>query len=547
MPSAPASASPSPVTVGPTWARNADGSWHLPEHTLGWDVINWSARTLLQPDGPNAGDPWNWTNEQARFLLWWYAVDLHGRFLYRRGVKRRMKGHGKDPFAGALSCVEFLGPCRFAGWGPDGQPLAQRHPAPWVQIAAVSKDQTRNTMTLFPGLLGGKERARKLGVDLGKEIIYGPGSARIEAVTSSPRALEGGRPTIVIANETHHWLHNNDGREMARAIARNLAKIRDGAARSLAITNAHEPGEDSVAEADWDAAQLIASGKSKATGFLYDSLEAPADTDLADRDSLRAGLLAARGDSDWLDVDRLIEEILDPTTSPSMSRRFYLNQIVAPEDAYLSPAEWETCRVDDQLEDRDQVTMFFDGSTTDDHTALVACRMSDGLLQPLGHWTPDPEIDRTEVDGTVAATFDRYDVVAFYADLYGWESYIDRWRDDYGDQLLVAATAATGKRAHKIGWDMRGRTAEFSAAVARFEADVRTGALRHTGHPALAQHIANAKRAGNRWGYSIRKEHRESTRKIDLAICAIGASMARRDLQNSGKTRQSTPESFVYV
>ncbi len=530
-------AASAPESIGPTWQR--DGvRWRLPERTLGWSVIDWAAETLLQPDGPTAGDPWAWTDEQARFLLWWYAVDPAGRFAYRRGVLRRMKGWGKDPFAAALSAVEFLGPCRFGGWDPSGQPVAVPSPAPWVQIAAVSKDQTRNTMTLFPGLFGGKDRARALGVDLGKEIIYGPGSARIEAVTSSPRALEGGRPTFVVANETHHWLPNNDGRDMARAIARNLAKIRDGAARSLAITNAHEPGEDSVAESDWDAWQQIAAGKSRATGFLYDSLEAPPGTTLADVDSLRSGLVAARGDSDWLDVDRLVEEILDPTTPPSMSRRFYLNQVVAADDAFLAPHEWAQLAVPDRLADRDQVVAFFDGSSTDDHTALVACRISDGLLQPLGHWVPEPEIDRDAVDGAVGRMFAQFDVVAFYADLAGWESYIDRWRDDFGRKLAVKAT--TGRKSHPIAWDMRGRLAEFSAAVERFEADVLSGDLRHTGDAALAQHIANTKRAGNRWGFSVRKEHRESARKIDLAVCAIGARMARRDVQSAGVGRRRT-------
>lgn len=409
--------------------------------------------------------------------------------------------------------------------------------APWVQIAAVSKDQTRNTMTLFPGLFGSKDRARKLGIDMGKEIIYGPGSARIEAVTSSPRALEGGRPTLVIKNETHHWLPNNDGREMSKAIARNLAKVRDGAARSLAITNAHEPGEESDAEQDWDAHQLMASGKSQASGFLYDSLEAPPGTVLADRDSLRAGLLAARGDSDWLDVDRLIEEILDPTTPPSMSRRFYLNQVVAAEDAFLSPHEWAALACDDRLAPGDQIVAFFDGSTTDDHTALVACRMSDGLLDVLGHWVPSGgEIDRVAVDAAVARMFSDFDVSAFYADLSGWESYIDKWRDDFGAGLLIPASS--GRRAHPIAWDMRGRTAEFSAAVERFEADVRSGDLRHSGHVGLASHVANAKRSVNRWGFSLRKEHRESARKIDLVICAVGARMARRDVQASGKARR---------
>ena len=533
MTTARASASAEPLAIGPTWSKDGDGKWLLPKRTLGWSAIAWSAETLLQPDGPDAGQPWEWTLEQARLLLWWYALDDRGRFVYRRGVLRRLKGWGKDPFAGALSAIEFLGPCRFGGWAANGEPIAVPHPAPWVQIAAVSKDQTRNTMTLFPGLFGGKERAKKLGVDLGKEIIYGPGSARIEAVTSSPRALEGGRPSLVISNETHHWLSNNEGHEMGKAIARNLAKSRDGAARVLAITNAHEPGEDSVAERDWDAWQQIASGRSKASGFLYDSLEAPAKTRLNKPAELTAGLIAARGDSVWLDVERLVEEILDPATPVSMSRRFYLNQVTAAEDAYLAPAEFVARRVEKQLATGDTIAMFFDGSKTDDHTGLVACRIDDGLVQKLEHWIPDPEILRDEVDGGVARAFEAYDVVAFYGDLAGWESYLDRWRDEYADRLLVNAGAKSGKNAHAIAWDMRGRLQEFSAAVHRFEVDVLSGDLEYVQDAALEQHVANAKRAGNRWGYSLRKEHRESSRKIDLAICAVGARMARNDVLNS--------------
>jgi hypothetical protein len=42
--------------------------------------------------------------------------------------------------------------------------------------------------------------------------------------------------------------------------------------------------------------------------------------------------------------------------------------------------------------------------------------------------------------------------------------------------------------------------------------------------------VLNARRRPNRYGVSISKEGRESPRKIDLAVCAIGARMARRML-----------------
>ena len=75
--------------------------------------------------------------------------------------------------------------------------------------------------------------------------------------------------------------------------------------------------------------------------FFYDAVEAPPGTDLSDYESLKRGIIAARGDATWLDVDRLIEEVMDPRTIPSEARRKYLNQIVAAEDAWLTPQQWD--------------------------------------------------------------------------------------------------------------------------------------------------------------------------------------------------------------
>ncbi|MBQ1164893.1 terminase, partial [Streptomyces sp. A73] len=76
-------------------------------------------------------------------------------------------------------------------------------------------------------------------------------------------------------------------------------------------------------------------------------------------------------------------------------------------------------------------------------------------------------------------------------------------------------------------WDMRDRRRQqtFTEAVDRFYRDVLERQVPHDGHRELRQHIANARRRTNQWGYSIGKEHRESARKVDLAVCAIGARM----------------------
>lgn len=83
-----------PVCLGPTWQRDDDDNWILPERTLGWQVLQWTAEYLRQPDGPDAGKPWRYTDEQARFILWWFAVDDNGRWLHRNGMLRRVKGWG---------------------------------------------------------------------------------------------------------------------------------------------------------------------------------------------------------------------------------------------------------------------------------------------------------------------------------------------------------------------------------------------------------------------------------------------------------------------
>jgi len=77
--------------TGPTWTRELNGYWHLPEKTLGWDLLDWFSKYVKSPSGED-DEPFIPTDEQARFLLWWYAVDENGRYVYRNGVLRRMKG-----------------------------------------------------------------------------------------------------------------------------------------------------------------------------------------------------------------------------------------------------------------------------------------------------------------------------------------------------------------------------------------------------------------------------------------------------------------------
>jgi phage terminase large subunit-like protein len=537
------------VTIGPTWQRSR-GQWLQPKWTIGWDVLAWTAEYLQQPDGPEAGGPWRFTPEQMRFALWLYEVNRDGRFVWRDVVLRRMKGWGKDPFGAAICAAELCGPVRFGGWrGRGEQPYGVSHPAAWIQTAAVSKEQTRNTMTLFPGLFT-KKAINEYHIDLGKEIIYAErGQRRIEAVTSSPRALEGGRPTFVLKNETHHWIDTNEGSAMSEVINRNLAKSRDGQSRAMAITNAHNPGEDSVGEHDWDAYVEVLEGKTRGTGILYDSLEAPPETILAEPDSLRVGLELARGDSHWLDIDRLMQEIYDPRTPPSVARRFYLNQVVAAEDAWVAPEVWQRqARPRHEVPEGAIITLGLDGSKSDDHTAIVGCEVETSHLFLIGHWDPamaiDGQLPRDEVDAVVHQAFKRYDVVGFYSDRAHFETYVDQWAEEFGDQLCVAARAR-----QPVEWDMGNRHHDATKAAEAFLDSVVESALTHDGNATFTQHVINARNRPNNYGMTFGKESRFSSRKVDALAAAVLARQARQDYiaLPENKKRQARVGSQIFV
>lgn len=507
-----------PVRIGPQG---------LPQHTIGWECLAWTAEYLRQPDGPDAGAPWRFTTEQARFVLWWYATDPAGRrFLYRRGMLRRIKGWGKDPVGAALCAFELAGPCRPDGLSAPGEAVGRPHPSPWIVTAAVSMDQTKNTMRLFPQLLS-DAALDEYGIDLGKEIIYSR-RGLLEAVTSSPRALEGKRPSFTLKNETHHWIESNDGIAMAEVIARNLTKARGGDARSLSITNAHNPGEGSDAEADYDAHLAAQTGRA-AQDFLYDSIEAPAGIDITDPAQVRAGLTAARGDSTWLDLDRHVAEILDPRTREGMARRFYFNQVHAGDDVWLSRKAWDELAAPREIAAGTALVVGFDGSDTDDWTT-IRCETQDGhqftpqfsdgkpmIWDPAQH---DGYIPRGEVNAAVKYLFATYNVIRMYADPPYFQSEIDEWSARYGEE-------------HVIRWATY-RPRQMAQALERFRTDALAGHITHDGCLIMSRHVDNAHADRRPQGVLIRKDRAVSPRKIDAVLSSTLAHEAAYDVTAAG-------------
>lgn len=549
-----------PVRVGPTWQWDKAG-FILPEYSGGWDILAWTGLYLRNEDG----QPWVWTDEQARFILWWHAVNPENlQWVKEDAVLQRLKGHGKDPLAAGVGLCYLVGPSVPDKITTDGEVGLRPNPAARVQVFAVAKEQTDNTMSFVRTMLTPEARLR-YGILPLRNTVWALGdSVLMEAKSSSPDSIEGNRPSLVIRNETQNWKANNGGHALDGAISGNAAKAKkDRPARILDICNAYREGEDSIAQRTregWEATLDSASpdgALQQDFGLLYDSLEAPDDAKIT-ADNIPTVIDVIRGDSIWLDTSdggRIMKDILNPKNPASESRRKWYNQIQSAEESWIRARDWDK-NLDKEtvLELGEQIVLFLDCSKTEDGTALVGARLSDGFRRVFGYWQRPPGerghgwmVSREKVDATVRKVFEDYQVVGFFGDpshavedetfLRYWDPVFDRWHQDYSRRLKIWPTAT--RRGHSIMFDMSdfNNLKAFVAQVAICEQEILDGGLPHDGDVRLRTHVLNARRFPTRAGLSIGKENRSSKKKVDLAVAMVGAGLVRRMWMNSIQKR----------
>lgn len=510
--------------------------------SLGWAALDWLDYYI--PDLPL-------DEEMQRFVVDLLRIDpVTGDRWYNHAMLCRAKGRGKSPLQAKLAILWAFGPTQFGGWDHDGQPIA----APYemqldeeIQLAALSLDQTRNTWSMLYKFLEYSPRlAEDYKFDLGRTRVILP-QGYIVPVTASAGTREGQRVPMALMDETGYWSKSNGGLALADTLGRNTIKL-DGI--SIETTNAWVPGEGTVAERTYGAWQAGNEGKlrEEAGRILVDYLQAPLDTDISDPESLKKGLKVAYGKATWINLDRVVSEIYDPRNPVEKSRRFFLNQSTAPEDAWVSPQEWGRCAAPTkELKPGDVITLGFDGSIRDDSTALVGCRVEDGHLFLAGIWEkPDGpagdnwQVDRQDVDAILNQTFNRYNVQGFYADPAHFQDEVSRWTAEYGEKLVTRATERS-----PIEWWTH-RQSAVVAALERMHTAILGKELTHDGNHVLERHITNARRRNCRAGITISKEFPSSPRKIDASIAAALAYEARGDLLAKGVKKKKSRRVHAY-
>ena len=484
-----------------------------------------------------------------------------------------------SPFLAAIAAFEALGPCRFAGWDAEGQPVGQ----PWnverkveITLLAVSEEQTRNAFEPMKEMMNGDNLLYAYpGVEVLETRILLPYNGLIMPRTSSARSLEGKPQLFTIADQTETWVPSNGGDRLGAVAKRNLSKV-DGTL--LEAPNAFVPGEGSFAETTWEAWQKGRAGETYRDNILYDSRDW-GDPDLNDPSSIVAGLEYAYGDSlksptgckihtppcgvngspypgGWVNINGVLDDVFDPATTLSDAARYFGNKPHASADAFV-PYEVLTAATVENLEAEgidavtrhDPVVVGFDGSWgrsrgVTDATAIVAMRVSDGLSWAVRVWEQpdnaqgrDWEPPRAEIDDTMRRFIQDFNVVDGLFDPAGWEALAAEW------ESLIQKKRNGNRRANSSGFgtmlwrgNQLNKVAEATKAlrIALYEKEVML-----TGPNVLVRHLTNAQYRETRAGKIMYKESPSSARKIDAAYALMLAYQSK--LRVSAKGYRITP------
>lgn len=499
--------------------------WRGPEFpgefpTLGYLVADLIQAKCAIPDGELAGQPYELTDEMLRFLFWHYRLDPKtGRFFHGRGSQlARPQKWGKGPFAAAIICAEAdpEGPVRPAGWDAAGEPVGRPWPTPWIQVTAVSEDQTANVWrALVPMIELGDITANIW--DTGETRINLPTGGRIEPVTASARSRLGQRLTFALEDQTESWTASNGGRALADNQRRNLAGM---GGRFIETPNAWDPTENSVAQQ---------TSESREPGVYLDDVD-PGPGSVRNKQHRRRMLRNVYGDSWWVDLDRVDGEIeaLLPR-DPAQAERWFLHRKRAAEGAAFDNERFKKLR-NKQLDvpTGDLVTIGVDGARFVDALAIIATHVLTGHQWPLGIWErPDAAADDyehppDEVDGAMLEAFERFEPWRVYVDPQWIDHLLEKWQGRWGERRVMP-------------W-YTNRPRQIAFAVRNYTQAIAGGDLTHNGDETFAAHIANARKRkvnvyddNHRQMHTLSKESPDSPRRIDAAMAAVLSWEARGD------------------
>lgn len=337
-------------------------------------------------------------------------------------------------------------------------------------------------------------------------------ASTIEIRPANVGATQGINPHLVIFDEVH----------MAQSAVWSGMVLAGAARRDAMVLGITSPGYDLASPAH----DLYTAAKADDPTLWSRIYEAPVDAKLDDREAWKAANPAGDeiGSQFWTAMEADLRRLPEHDF-----RRFRLGQWTTSGTAWLPHGSWDSVsRVGPEPEDGTPVVLGFDGSYSQDSTALVGCTIGPvPHLFVIGAWerpgTRGWTVPRAEVELAVQESFRRWNVKRFLVDPPYWQRELGEWAERWGARRVLEFPTWSRSR-------MAPACTEFAAAVLE-------GKLTHDGDARLTRHIANVIPRPSPAGTYIGKASDDSPAKIDLAVAAVVAYTAARQMRNSARLR----------
>lgn len=536
-------------------------------------ALDWITQHCVIPDSDDRGQPFIPYDFQFRYLSGFYLVRGTAvwdprrprgasAFRYRRGLLIEPQKKGKSPLIAAQVCLEGVGPALFAGWAQGGEqytcddhgcpcgwgytyehgePMGRLWPTPLIQITAVSKEQTDNTYDALRPMIERGPLA-ELITATGEEFIRLPNDGRIDVVTSSAKSRLGQRVTFVPQDEVGVWTSSNKMHSVADTQYRGLAGM---GGRASLTTNAYDPSENSVAQQQFE---------SSAPDILRQFDEPPKHLSWRNKRERRKILRIAYGETvrergGHIDLESIEAEAADLSErDPGQAERFFGNRRVAALGAWMPDGLWKARERAVEVPDGALVALGFDGSDSDDWTAIrLVTRDGHRFTPTYGPdrrptiWNPAEwggAIPRAEVNAAVAEVCSRYRVRLAYCDPRDWQSEIGEWALVHGDDVFVEWATYRVVQMHRA---LTRSITDLGKAD-----DPLSGRSTHDACPITESHVGNARKAARAGEcYILTKATRHQ--KIDAAMADVLAYEAAAVLTADGGWEGVAVAEYAYV